>query len=248
MSGCPRKCSQDECTIYTRLISSHIIISLPIMECQLRVHQEMISQEVLLQFLKDYCDRWYAVLEDDASRSHYQCYIQIKSKYKSLNSFRNIFKKVLNSTGNRAYSISELRETSVVLICYLMKEGNLISQVGITPEEISLAESRQAEIQEARQKSAAKKPVSIVAQVLDLLPPRKMSRFEIAPILLKFFLDRKKLVPDQGLFRRYLYTLELARDPAQATEYLRTLFEFECPTLECQDGWSNFFSQDKVSQ
>ena len=63
-----------------------------------------------MTFVQETAERWYVVLESQATRPHYQMYIQFKTKYKSLNAMRNKVKKILSGQGNRAYSISEVKE------------------------------------------------------------------------------------------------------------------------------------------
>ena len=103
-----------------------LIFSYPSMEAHCRIHTEMISQDDLLTFVKETADRWYVVLESQATRPHYQMYVQFKTKYKSLNAMRNKVKKILSGEGNRAYSISEVKDR-IHLLCYLLKENNTIN-------------------------------------------------------------------------------------------------------------------------
>ena len=211
----------------------------------------MVSQDEVLKFLDTYAQCWYLVLETKATRPHYQAYVRFKDKYRSLQSMRNNVKKILTGDGNRAYSCSELREEPYVLICYLMKESNLISKHNLLKEWITQAEARQEEIKTVAQKQSKKKPQTVLAEIMETLPPGHLTRYEIAKFVGAYFLRRKKLIPDPTLFKKYIWTIQVNRDPKLLNEYLiEEVFRFDQspPTLETQAEWSEFFSQDEVSQ
>jgi len=212
------------------------------MEAHCRIHTEMISQDDLLAFVQETAERWYVVLESQATRPHYQMYIHFKQKYKSLNAMRNKIKKILSGQGNRAYSISEVKDR-IHLLCYLLKENNLINSKNIPKVWLDDASKRQEEIVSRQQKS---KPQTILSQLEDVIPPN-CSQHEMAKLMLKFFLSKKRLVPDPGLFKRYMYSIHLQRSPEACVDFLRNIFQFEnVPTLDAQAEWHNFFSQGTV--
>lgn len=220
------------------------------MEVQLRIHCEAVSQEALLSFLQDTADAWFLVRETDASRPHYQAYIKFVKRYSSLQAMRNKVKKIISSgyQGNKAYSLSEVRGDEsqdapiVVMICYLLKENELISSKGISKDVMTQAEARQVRIQSAVEKRKSR-PTSIVAQIMETLPTRSVSDRELARYMLKYFISRKKLIPDQGLFRRYMYSIKINRDPNATVEYLRELFQYQDPSLDESAQDAEFFSQ-----
>jgi len=193
-----------------------------------------------MTFVQETADKWFVVLETQAARPHYQMYIQFKQKYKSLNSMRNKIKKILSGQGNRAYSISDVRDR-IHLICYLLKENNTINTNNIPKDWLEQAEKRQEEIVQKKSK-----PQTILAQLEQVIPPN-CNQHEMAKIMLKFFLSKKRLVPDPGLFKRYLYSIHLQRSPVACVDFLRNIFQFEnLANLEIQDEWLKFFSQDTV--
>jgi len=209
------------------------------MEAHCRIHTEMISQDDLLTFVKETADRWYVVLESQATRPHYQMYMQFKQKYKSLNAMRNKVKKILSGEGNRAYSISEVKDR-IHLLCYLLKENNTINTSNIPKEWMTQAAARQEEIVSRQSKS---RPQTIIAQLEDAIPPGA-NQHEIAKLMLKFFLSKKRLVPDPGLFKRYMYSIHLQRSSVACVDFLRNIFEFDnLAPLNIQDEWLKFFSQ-----
>ena len=226
----------------SHLISSFIFYDVS-MEAHVRIHTEMISQDDLMTFVKETAERWYVVLESQATRPHYQMYIHFKQKYKSLNSMRNKLKKILSDKGNRAYSISEVKDR-IHLLCYLLKENNTINTSNIPKDWMTQAAARQEEIVSRQSKS---RPQTILSQLEDVIPPN-CNQNEMAKLMLKFFLSKKRLVPDPGLFKRYLYSIHLQRSPVACVDFLRNLFQFESspPTLETQAEWLEFFSQDTV--
>lgn len=209
----------------------------------------MVSQDDVLEFLNTYAQCWYLVLETQANRPHYQAYVRFKDKYKSLQSMRNKIKKILSADGNRAYSCSELREEPYVMICYLMKENNLISSHGILKEWISQAEAREVEIKTV-QKQSKKKPQTVLSEIMDTLPPGHLSRFEIAKYVGAYFLRRKKLIPDPNLFKKYVWTIQVNRQPELMMDFLREeVFKWETNfDLDTQADMSEFFSQAIASQ
>lgn len=223
------------------------------MECHLRVHQSACTQDVIEGFLREMSTRWYLVLEEDASRPHYQMYIQFKDKYKSLQSMRNKVKAIAG-TGNRNYSLSPLRKTPVDLICYLMKEGNLLSSHSIPTKWLEDAERQQDEIrqaQETRDARRSSKPQSIVQMILESFPEdfdfseEPKAQVNIAKYVLRWFYDRKRLLPDPQMLRRYIYTISMYRGGATSmVDYLREMYQFDSPlTLEAQADLLKFFSQ-----
>ena len=212
------------------------------MEAHCRIHTEMISQDDLLTFVQETADRWYVVIESQASRPHYQMYIQFKQKYKSLNAMRNKVKKILSGQGNRAYSLSEVKDR-IHLLCYLLKENNTINSKNIPKDWLEQAEKRQEEIVSRQQKS---KPQTILSQLEEVIPPN-CTQHEMAKLMLKFFLSKKRLVPDPGLFKRYMYSIHLQRSPQACVDFLRTIFEYEnLAPLDVQEDWLKFFSQPTV--
>ena len=221
---------------------SHLIsfiFSHPSMEAHIRIHTEMISQDDLMTFVQETAERWYVVLESQAARPHYQMYIHFKQKYKSLNSMRNKLKKILSDKGNRAYSISEVKDR-IHLLCYLLKENNTINSKNIPKDWMTQAAARQEEIVSRQSKS---KPQTIISQLEDVIPPN-CNQHEMAKLMLKFFLSKKRLVPDPSLFKRYLYTIHLQRSPEACVDFLRNIFLYEnVPTLDAQAEWQKFFSQ-----
>jgi hypothetical protein len=210
------------------------------MDLHLRIHQEAVDPTELKKFLQDYCECWYWVLETQAARPHHQLYLKSKPKYKSVNSLRNSVKKIIRVEyqGNKAYSLSECRgdesddPPDVVLVCYLMKEGNVIESRNMYVNVIKAAEARQNVIKAAIAERKVNKKGSVLQRLLDEIqypPTEPMTDRALAEAIVKWFMEQKRLIPDQYMLRKYIVSIQMVRDPSKLKPYVENILQMWDP-------------------
>ena len=211
------------------------------MEAQVRVHTEFISQVELHKFFQDKTDRYYLVLEQDATRPHFQAYAKFKPKYENINSLRNQLKRILTGKGNGVYSISPLKKSAEHLIAYLMKEPNLIAH-NVPKDVLSKAEA----MYEEYQKSSKDPHRPIIELLYDQCPPKlnAYTQDEIIDIIIRYFHKVNRLQPDLYMLKKYVNTICAKMD---IDRYVRTTQEeFKEKFCSSMVMWKSpeFFSQD----
>lgn len=208
------------------------------MDCHLRIHQEASTPEIIRSWLTEYCEFWYWVLETNASRPHHQLYIRLKPRWKTVKSIQNKHTGFLlpEFKGNRAYSLSEVRgddsddDPIVVLICYLMKEGNLVESRNILSTWVHQAEERQRRIQEAVKERKRKKTGTVIQRLLDefgtMVGTEPPTHEELAKKIVIWFIQQKRIVPDKFMLKKYVNTILLNIDNTRVDEYVKSVYEF----------------------
>lgn len=179
-------------------------------EYQLRIHS-LRRDDDIVEWLRSRADAWYCAYESDANRNHYQMYI--KSKYKE-QSLRRYIKEELKLEGNRQYSLSLLRKEVKDLVCYLMKEGVLVSK-NIQADIVALAEAQAKEIAEAsaRPKDRFK---TTVQQIMDTITIQNPTDAQIRVFVYNFYWKRKRLIPDGVQVNKYVRTISAYMKGGQA--------------------------------
>lgn len=176
------------------------------MEAHIRVHTEYITQEVLHEYLKHYCDMYYIALETDAERPHFQGYVKFKSNYASLESLRNQLKKRLSQKGNKVYSISMARESRSRHIAYLKKEGNdPVLQYGVPVGDIRTANELVETFKVRSKMSPLEKLADGYSGGVDVK--------QIGTYIIREFKIQGKMIPDVRMMKRYIENIRIIKWP-----------------------------------
>ena len=172
-------------------------------EYHIRVHSPTRRDDEIKRWFESRCIHWYCAYETQANRSHYQAYISSTYAPQSL---RQYIKKELQLEGNRQYALSELRKDTISLVCYLMKEHELVTK-NIPMEIITAAKAQADEIQETKQKPKDKFKTT-VQQIIDTIKPDS-NPSKVLVYVVAFFWNKRRLMPDTFQINKYVRTVSM---------------------------------------
>lgn len=216
------------------------------MECHLRVKCDILhcpaassekdvdghSDEEFVEWLKTKCAAYYVVREYGKGQKnpHIQAYCLVTG-YKDLKSMRTALAKKFGLSGNRAYSISELREPAEHLISYLSKEedASILAQ-SISVELMQLAEERIKYMDENPQlkKKPKKDYRSIYAQMMDEVFSQKITSKEVLmQKVIDWYIEHDKIVPNKHKLLEIAVTWGLKMKYIYKDEYIQRIFEYD---------------------
>lgn len=176
------------------------------MDAHLRVHTDFISLSNLQSYIDRYCDKAYIAREEDATRPHYQGYVQFKFEYKNLESLRNLLKKNLSQKGNKVYSISLARESRYRHLAYMMKEGT----PPVIQKNISILELKSA--QELVDDFRRRQKMTPMEKLADSYSGDD-SVENICKYIMEEWKHQGKMLPDPRLMKRYIQSIQFIKWP-----------------------------------
>lgn len=193
-----------------------------------RVHIDSSERiDLVKEFIQKKADCHYLVKEIAATRPHLQFFAKFTC-YKNIRSLRDGLKNHCKiPSGNGSYSVTHVRETPEVLICYLMKEeGGLVSSEGIQQWEAA-AKLRAKDIEKKLLQKKNSRPATLFEQLVrdigDGGDANEIPPSVLVGKILDWFIRKGKLIPDQSLMRKYVLTWNMRANPEKYREaYINT--------------------------
>jgi hypothetical protein len=208
---------------------------------QVRIHSDSRRDDDVKKWLDSRGEQWYCAYEKNANRAHYQMYL--KSKYKE-QSLRRYIKEEFKLEGNRMYSISLLRKEVKDLVCYLMKEGDLVSKK-ISAEVVAQAEAQAKEIQDT--KNPRTRPRTTVQKIMSTIDIDDPTPKQLRVYVYAYFYKNGKMLPDGFMVEKYVRTIQAYTGGWEAIRDLIYDDLWQDATARCDPSFEKFIQEKMMT-